>query len=90
MFATQFKMFCLSTANLTRKDENIKHFNFACSFVWVWNFVKLRDEHVLGVCDNWVLRRIFRAEWDDVKGAWRLDNKVLSILYFSLNIRMIK
>jgi hypothetical protein len=52
----------------------------------------LREEYKVGVCENRVLRRIFRLNRDEVIGGWRkLHNEELHNLYFSPNIiRMIK
>jgi hypothetical protein len=42
------------------KNENIQDYNFACDFVWceTWSLT-LREEHMLRVFENKVLRRIF-------------------------------
>jgi hypothetical protein len=52
----------------------------------------LREEHILRVFENRVLRRIFRPKRDEVMGKWRkLHNEELRDLYSSPNvIRMIK
>jgi len=52
----------------------------------------LREERRLRVFENRVLRRIFRAETDEVTGEWRkLHSKELNDLYCSPNnVRVIK
>jgi hypothetical protein len=52
----------------------------------------LREECILRVSDNRVLRRIFGPKRDEVTGKWkRLHKKELNVLYFSPNvIRVIK
>jgi hypothetical protein len=52
----------------------------------------LREEHILRVFENRVLRRIFGPKRDEVMGEWRkLHNKDLSDLYSSPSIiRIIK
>ena len=52
----------------------------------------LREERKLRVCENMVLRRIFRPRSDEVTGEWRrLHNEELNDLYCSPNIvRVIK
>jgi hypothetical protein len=52
----------------------------------------LREEHRLRVFENWVLRRIFGPERDEVTGGWRkLHNEELHNLYSLPSIiRMIK
>ena len=52
----------------------------------------LREEHRLRVFENRVLRRIFGAKKDGVRGEWRkLHNEELNDLYCSPNIvRVIK
>jgi hypothetical protein len=74
------------------KNENIQDCNFACGFVWVPNLVSDTKEHSLRVFENKVLRRIFGAKRDEVKGGWRkLHNEELRDLYSSPSIiRIIK
>jgi hypothetical protein len=52
----------------------------------------LREEHILRVFENRVLRRIFGPKRDEVKGEWRkLHNEELHDLYSSPSIsRIIK
>jgi hypothetical protein len=52
----------------------------------------LRDEQILRVFENRVLRRIFGPKRDETTGEWRrLHNKELNDLYSSSNIiRVIK
>jgi hypothetical protein len=52
----------------------------------------LREEHILRVFENSVLRRIFEPRRDEVTGGWRkLRNEEFHDLYSSPNIiRMIK
>jgi hypothetical protein len=52
----------------------------------------LREERKLRVCENMVLRRIFRPRRDEVTGEWRrLNNEELNYLYSSPNkVRVIK
>jgi hypothetical protein len=52
----------------------------------------LREERVLGVFENRVLRRIFGSKRDEITGEWRrLHNEELNDLYCSPNIvRVIK
>jgi hypothetical protein len=52
----------------------------------------LREEHGLRVCENSVLRRIFRPKRDEMSGEWRkLHNEELRDLYSSPSIiRIIK
>jgi hypothetical protein len=52
----------------------------------------LREEHILRVFENRVLRRIFGPKGDEVTGEWRkLHNEELRDLYSSASIiRMIK
>jgi hypothetical protein len=46
-----------------------------------------REEHRLGVFENWVLRRIFEPKRDEVTGEWRkLHNEKLHDLYVSPSI----
>jgi hypothetical protein len=54
--------------------------------------VTLREEHMLRVFENRVLRRIFGSQRDEVTGEWRrLHNEELNDLYSSPNIvRVIK
>jgi hypothetical protein len=47
----------------------------------------LREEHILRVFENWVLRRIFGQKRDKVTGEWRkLHNEELHDLYSSSSI----
>jgi hypothetical protein len=47
----------------------------------------LREEYMLRVLENWVLRRIFGPKRDKVTGVWRkLHNDELNDLYSSPNI----
>jgi hypothetical protein len=47
----------------------------------------LREEHVLRVFENRVLKRIFGPKGDEVSGGWRkLHNEELHNLYSSLSI----
>jgi hypothetical protein len=49
----------------------------------------LREEHMLRVFENRVLRRIFRPKRDEVTGSWRkLRNEELHNLYSSPHISM--
>jgi len=52
----------------------------------------LKEERMLRVFENMVLRRIFGTRMDDVTGEWRkLHNEELNYLYSSTNIvRVIK
>jgi len=51
-----------------------------------WSLI-LREEHRLRVFENRVLRRIFGAKRDEVKGEWKkLYNEELNDLYTSPNI----
>jgi hypothetical protein len=51
----------------------------------------LREEHILGLYENRVLRRIFGPKRDEVIGEWRkLHNEELHDLYSSPSIRIIK
>jgi hypothetical protein len=56
-----------------------------------WSLI-LREEHILRVCENRVLRRIFGSKRDEVTGEWRkLHNEELHDLYSSPSIiRIIK
>jgi hypothetical protein len=56
-----------------------------------WSLI-LREEHILGVFENRVLRRIFGPKRDEVTGEWRkLRNEELHDLYSSPSIiRIIK
>jgi hypothetical protein len=50
-------------------------------------FLTLREENILRVFENRVLRRIFRPKRDEVTGEWRkLHNEELHILYSSPDI----
>jgi hypothetical protein len=55
-----------------------------------WTLI-LREDHRLRVCENRVLRRIFRPKRNEVRGGWRkLHNEKLHNLYSSPSIiRMI-
>jgi hypothetical protein len=54
-------------------------------------FLTLREEHVLRVCENRVLRRIFGPNKEEVTGGWRRLHNELHNLYSSPNIiRVIK
>jgi hypothetical protein len=57
----------------------------------IWYFI-LREEHILRVFENGVLRRIFGPKRDEIIGSWRkMHNEELHNLYSSLNvIRMMK
>jgi hypothetical protein len=47
----------------------------------------LREEHILGVFENRVLKRIFGPKRDEVTGEWRkLHNEELHDLYSSRSI----
>ena len=47
----------------------------------------LREELILRMFENRVLRRIFGPKWDVVTGDWRkLHNEELNDVYFSPNI----
>jgi hypothetical protein len=52
----------------------------------------LREEHILRVFENWVLRKIYGPKGDEVTGGWRkLHNEELHGLYSSTSIvRVIK
>jgi hypothetical protein len=52
----------------------------------------LREENILRVLENWVLRKIFGLKRDDAPGGWRkLHNEELHNFYSSANIiKMIK
>jgi hypothetical protein len=51
----------------------------------MWS-LPLREEHMLGVFQNRVLRRIFGTKRDEVTGAWKkLHNEELHNLYSSPN-----
>jgi hypothetical protein len=52
----------------------------------------LREEHRLGVLENWVLRRVFGLKRDEVTGEWRkLHNEEVHDLYSSpIIIRIMK
>jgi hypothetical protein len=51
-----------------------------------WSLI-LREEHRLGVFENWMLRGIFGSEIDKTKGDWRKQNsEELNGLYWSPNI----
>jgi hypothetical protein len=50
-------------------------------------FLTLREECRLWVFENWVLKRIFGPQRDEVTEQWRrVCNKELHTLYFSTNI----
>jgi hypothetical protein len=50
-------------------------------------FLTLREEHILRVFENKVLRRIFGPKRDEVTGEWReLHNEELHNLYSSRDI----
>jgi hypothetical protein len=50
-------------------------------------FLTVREEYVLGIFENRVLRRIFGPKRDEVTGEWRkLHNEELHDLYFSPSI----
>jgi hypothetical protein len=50
--------------------------------------VTLREEHILRVFGNKMLRRIFGPKREEVVGGWkRLHNKELHTLYASPNIK---
>jgi hypothetical protein len=52
----------------------------------IWSLM-LREEHILKVFENRVLRRIFGPKRDDVTGEWRkLHNEELHNLYSSPDI----
>jgi len=47
----------------------------------------LMEEHSLRVSENWLLRRMFGLNRDELTGEWRkLHNEELNDLYFSHNI----
>jgi len=49
--------------------------------------LKLREERMLRVSENWVLRRIYGPKRDEVTGDWRkVLNDELNDLYSSTNI----
>jgi hypothetical protein len=51
----------------------------------------LREEHILRVFDNGVLRRIFGPKRDEVTGKWRkFHSEELCLLCSSRNIRQMK
>ena len=72
------------------KDQDIYKYNFACSFVWVWNLVVdiAGGKEAEGVWEHGVEENI----WTEVTGEWRrLHNEELNDLYCSPNIvRVIK
>jgi hypothetical protein len=64
----------------TRKNLNIKDYNFACGSVRceTWSLT-LREEHRLRVFEDRVLRRIFGPKRDGVTGEWKkLHNEKLN------------
>jgi hypothetical protein len=59
------------------------HFIYIYIYISTWSLT-LREEHILRVCENRVLRRIFGPKRDEVTGEWRkLHNKELHDLYSS-------
>jgi hypothetical protein len=55
-----------------------------------WSLI-LTEEHILGVFENTVLKRIFGPKRAEVTGEWKkLHNEELHDLYSSLNIIRIK
>jgi len=48
----------------------------------------LREEHRLRVSENWVLRRIFGPDSEELAGSWRrLHNEEFRNIYSSLSIK---
>ena len=86
----------LLTSSMLSKIINIKTLRTVIlSFILYWyeNWsLTLKEEHLLRVFQNKVLRRIFGPKRDKVAGEWReLYNEKLNEMYFSPNtIRVIK
>jgi hypothetical protein len=50
-------------------------------------FLTFAEEHILRVCENRVLRKIFGPKREEVEGEWRrLHNEELHNLYGSSNV----
>jgi hypothetical protein len=85
-FGPEFSIFSSAVKKL--KIQNIQNDNFACGSVWCeTRSLTLREEHILRVFENRVLRRIFGPKRDEATGEWRkLHNKELHDLYSSPSI----
>jgi len=67
------------------KDLDTQNSNFACGFFY--GSLTLREESMLRLFENRLLRRIFGPKRDEETREWRkLHNEELNDLYFSNNI----
>jgi hypothetical protein len=74
-----FYYVCLSL----QEYYNIRNYNFACCFVWVWNWWhRLEEERVTTMVQNRAPRKLFPPKMEEIRGSSRkIHSEKLHCLY---------
>jgi hypothetical protein len=77
---------CLLSENVIIRIYKAINLPFVLYGCKTWSLT-LREEHILRVFENKVLKRIFEPKRDEVPGGWRkLHNEELHSMYSSISI----